>query len=442
MKMRSFLNATDDALAHYLNQSAFEHSLLTNLLFQDQILVDEAFLWNSSLLEGHVRRSLQGKSKASLFQVAAARGLVMPFSYDGPIENMEQVHHRLSQRYGTEYQFARIEPAIQKIISKSMDEGLRANQKQDWNLTERSSFSGTYLDNLRSALQHIEPPEIQSNALSASELNTAAVWPLTAKWRFDCIEEAAQRTHEKGLQGVQRAELFTTLGRELGLPKSEEGVSASRLIEHASKSRGEIETQALAAFLRWTTQVHQLTRSQLTDIEANLPVYEIDQDSFIDSLSGVGEQVGEVLKVSLELPPSEWLFTEGVHDVLEVRETYGEEMLTALRALRGDPSAVNREWVLDSMKTYGRRIGDRCPVPAVSFTSVIFQTGSILAGVLGLVMHPQMSNLHTLPGLTAGITELNGLNAIRTAASSLRKYYHQSRQTKRQRIWHELTISK
>ena len=442
MKMRSFLNAADDTLTRYLGQSAFEHSLLTNLLFQDQILVDEAFLWNSSLLEGHIRRGQQGKVKPSLFQRAATKGLIVPFSYDGPVGNMAEVRHRLTERYGKEYQFAKINPAIQKIISTSIDEGLRGNQEQDWNLTTRSLFSATYLENLRSTLQHHAPPTRPTKAPSASDLNTRAVWPITAKWRYECIEKAAQRTQDKGITGVQRAELFNTLGHELGLSLSDRGITASSLIEETSRSRGEIETQALEAFLRWATQIHQLTRSQMTNIEANLPVYDIDQDYFIDSLSGVEDERGDALMVPLNLPPSEWLFTEGVDRVLEVREAYGEEMLAAVRALRDDSSKANRERVLDCAETYGNHISDRCPVPAVSYWKVIFQTASIVTGVTGLVAHPNLPDLHTISGILEGSRDLTGLGAIPSAASSLRKYYQQRRQTSRQRIWHELTISK
>lgn len=56
--MFSLFNAADDCLANYVDDEAFDHNLLMNVLFQDSVLVDEALVFNSRRLASHVQKAL------------------------------------------------------------------------------------------------------------------------------------------------------------------------------------------------------------------------------------------------------------------------------------------------------------------------------------------------------------------------------------------------
>ena len=52
----SLFNASDDWIAHYIDDVTFDESLLLNILFQDRILIHESYFFNSSLLARHIQR--------------------------------------------------------------------------------------------------------------------------------------------------------------------------------------------------------------------------------------------------------------------------------------------------------------------------------------------------------------------------------------------------
>lgn len=96
----SLFNGADDCLAHSLRGGIFEESLLLNVLFQERLLVHEAYFFNSTLLVDHIK-SAQGRP--ALFEIAAKAGLIVPAFRDPNRESLDQAFEQMKGEYGQGY---------------------------------------------------------------------------------------------------------------------------------------------------------------------------------------------------------------------------------------------------------------------------------------------------------------------------------------------------
>jgi hypothetical protein len=97
----SLFNSADDCLAYSIQESTFDESLMLNVLFQEQLLLHEAYFFNSTLLASHVERARMGTP--SLFELAARRGLIVPAFRDLKTQTMDQAQDVMKATYGGSY---------------------------------------------------------------------------------------------------------------------------------------------------------------------------------------------------------------------------------------------------------------------------------------------------------------------------------------------------
>ena len=183
------------------------------MLFQERLLVHEAYFFNSTLLVDHIK-SAQGRP--ALFEIAAKAGLIVPAFRDPDIESLDQAFEQMKGEYGQGYVLLRpeVQPFKNRIVA-AIDLGLENTKPFYWPVNAPPLGEG-YEALLRQVLQSEGPPEYALTSASREQLLTR-VWEASKPWRFDCIEDAATRTRARGAKGLQRVELFRSIARHVGI---------------------------------------------------------------------------------------------------------------------------------------------------------------------------------------------------------------------------------
>jgi len=209
-------------------------------------------------------------------------------------------------------------------------------------------------------LQSESPPvyaqQNENDPASAREQLFARVWEASKVWRFDCVEEAAERTRRKGSHGLQRLELFCAVGRRLGIPEDRTTITPKELID---RCEGE-EALAMEVFLKWVTQCHHLNQAQSFGTAINFPAYNLEQDFILDTLTrspvDPAPAAGEGFRCQVELPPMETLLRTSAANLVAIRADLGLGYLNALKRWQNNPSSDNREGVERSLRDYCKQI--------------------------------------------------------------------------------------
>jgi len=194
--------------------------------------------------------------------------------------------------YGSSYKLfhPRMQPFRDRVFAAvNTGLGLPDTQPFYWP-TGGGSLGEGYQKVVRELLQTEDPPEYSSFSPERESL-IRRVWEASKKWRFDYVEEAAKRTKEKGALGLQRLELFCSLGWSLGIPRNTVTISPEEIIQRCSDPE---QALAMQIFLKWVTQCYHLNQARCFGTAINFPVYNIDQDFIIDTL---------LLRSPLDLPP-------------------------------------------------------------------------------------------------------------------------------------------
>lgn len=351
----SLFNSADDCLAYSLDERAFDESLLLNVLFQDRILLNEAYFFNSTLLADHVKSAV---GHPSLFELASRENLIVPAFRDRNTETLDQAYEMMRHEYGPEYELLspQMQPYRDRVVA-SIDVGL---EKQNgiaffWPSGKGQSGDG-YRDLVREMLQTDRPPAYVQDDPNRAEL-FERVWEVSKPWRFENIEAAVAQTLAKGAQGLQRTELFCSLGWSLGMPKSVVTISPLDIIQRCADPEQKL---AMEIFLKWVTQCHHLNQSRYFETSMNFPVYNLDQDFLMDSLlrSPLDRppSSSEGFRCEVELPPLDVLIAANASNLVKIRADLGLGYLLALRRWQDDPSLDNQEATKSSLRDYCSQI--------------------------------------------------------------------------------------
>lgn len=359
----SLFNAADDCLAHYVGEDSFNESLLLNVLFQEKVLVHEAYFFNSTLLTKHIQGA---KGEPSLFELAAQRGIVVPAFRHRQTGTLEEAYELMKKEdvYGESYDL--LHPAMQPFLDRligSVNVGLRNSKPFYWPASddqdESLGLGNGYYRIISELLQTQEPPEYAQHDGDRKQL-FERVWTASKRWRQECVEEAVKGTQRKGAQGLQRTELFYALGRSLGMAENIATIGVADLVSHC---KDEEQALCMEVFLKWITQCHHLNQARTFGTAINFPVYSIDRDFIIDSLlrSPVdpAPALSEGFRCEVLLPPVATLLQSGSPDVLAIRADLGLGYLNALKRWQGNPSDENQGAVENSLRDYCDQISAR-----------------------------------------------------------------------------------
>jgi hypothetical protein len=346
----SLFNSADDCLAYSIQESIFDESLMLNVLFQEQLLLHEAYFFNSTLLASHVERAKMGAP--SLFELAARRGLIIPAFRDLKTQTMEQAEDVMKATYGSSYGLIhpRMQPFRDRVFA-AVSTGLESTKPFYWPNTGDSLGEG-YEKTIRELLQTEHPPEY-SSFNTERELHVQRVWEASKDWRFECVDDAAARTKAKGALGLQRLELFCSLGWALGIPGNNVTISPEDIIGNCSDEEQKL---AMEVFLKWVTQCYHLNQARNFGTAINFPVYNIDQDFIVDTLMrsplDLPPESSEGFRCEVDFPPLDALVKADATELVAIRTDLGAGYLFALKRWQREPSIDNEEAVKASLRNY------------------------------------------------------------------------------------------
>ena len=346
----SLFNSADDCLAYSIPESTFDESLILNVLFQERLLLHEAYFFNSTLLASHVERAKMGTP--SLFELAARHGLIVPAFRDLKTQTIDQAQDVMKATYGGSYGLVnlRMQPFRDRVFA-AVNMGLETTKPFYWP-SGGDSLGAGYENTIRELLQTEHPPEY-SSFNPERELQIQRVWEASKAWRFDYVEDAAARTKAKGALGLQRLELFCSLGWALGIPRDIVTISPADIIGRCPDAE---QALAMQVFLKWVTQCYHLNQARYFGTAINFPVYNIDQDFIIDTLMrsplDLPPEPSEGFRCEVEFPPLDALVKADATELVAIRTDLGAGYLFALKRWQREPSIDNQEAVKASLRNY------------------------------------------------------------------------------------------
>jgi len=414
----SLFNSADDCLSYSLQESTFDESLMLNILFQERLLVHEAYFFNSTLLAGHVRRAKPGTP--SLFELAARRGLIVPAFRDSKTQTMDQAQEVMTVTYGSSYglMHPQMQPLRDRVFA-SVDIGLQLPEIKPFywpRISDAGSLGEGYYNTIRELLQTEDPP-VYSSFNPDRELQIQRVWEASKAWRFDYVEEAAVRTKTKGALGLQRLELFCSLGWALGIPTDTVTISPEDIINHCANKE---QALAMQIFLKWVTQCYHLNQARYFGTAINFPVYNIDQDFIIDTIMrsplDLAPEPSEGFRCKVEFPPLDVLVRADATELVAIRTDLGNGYLRALKRWQLEPSIDHQEEAKASLRDYCDQI------------CAYYNTGTrqaLVADISKGSSSPWADVVSTVAGIGQGVTGVPfGLfSQLANTMTALYKYY-------------------
>ncbi len=320
----------------------------------------ESYFFNSAILARHIQRA----RGTSLVEYAAKRGLIVPAVRDHNVENLSQAHESLTS--GTLYRdyeltIQEMQPFVDRLIA-AVDLGLeQKRQKPIYWPSDSTEFSLglQYLRLIRNIFQRDDPPNTELLSPSRAQLFNR-VWESSEPWRWDAIEEAAERTQSSGNSGIQRIELMRTIGWRLGFPRSTLTIDPPDVVSAVTDPELRL---VIEVFTKWLAQIHHLCQARMFGTSVNFPVYDLDDDFLLDSIfrSSEDEEIAgpsrdNFLRCEVKLPPLEALIQLDANEVVAIRNDLGDGYRYSLRRWQEEPTPDNREAVATSLRDYCDRI--------------------------------------------------------------------------------------
>ena len=102
----NLFSAADAAIAPFLTEFDFERSLVFNILFQDRLLLHEAYFFGSNFIAKHIKNS---KFPTSLFEEASKNGIIVPAFRDKKVKTLEGSYDGMKKAYGPDFNFVNAE---------------------------------------------------------------------------------------------------------------------------------------------------------------------------------------------------------------------------------------------------------------------------------------------------------------------------------------------
>lgn len=355
----SLFNSADDCLAHSLDDQVFDESLILNILFQEGLLVHEAYFFNSTLLAKHVERAI---GRPSLFELAAQRGLIIPAFRSTNSVTLDDAYENMKHVYGESYVLLhpQMQPFKDRVVA-SVNVGIQKTEPFYWPSNERSLGEG-YQEVIAALLQTDSPPVYSYSDPGRRQL-LHRVWEISKPWRFDNVDEAIQLTKAKGGLGLQRTELFCSVGWSVGIPRNVVTIFPSDIIDRCTTDEDKL---AMEIFLKWVTQCHHVNQAKSFQTAINFPVYNLDQDFIIDTLLrsplDSPPTQSEGFRCAVELPPLDALVAADPSELVAIRSDLGLGYLHALSRWQESPTEDNQESVAGSLREYAAQICARYDV--------------------------------------------------------------------------------
>lgn len=352
-------NAADNMMSNSINQYEFDKSLLLNILFQDKLILHEAYYFGSENLINHLNND---KVSITLFEAASKSGLIIPAYRNEKTSTLEDVYTKMEDIYtGNNSGFNPLLDKHTRNVLFSISEKLSLNgdtfywPKADEN---GNSLGESYFELVK---EQLSKEEFNGNVLKDQQRISSInkYWEGTEKWRLEFLEQAAENTQKNGNNGMQRHELMKLIQKDIGIP-ADLDININHILKIKDKT---IQKNALV-FTKWTTQLHHLNMAKYFNSSVNLPNYDLDTDFLGDiafnnhtkTTNVISELKDENDKCLVKLPPLENLLSENPTNLIKIRKDFGDAYIYALKKWQDEPNEENLEIVKVALNRYCKKI--------------------------------------------------------------------------------------
>lgn len=352
---RVYFSVADRQLENFLNEDAFERSLLLNALFQPAILIPDVFFFISRGLERHI---FESSTPQSLLEACIANGVVIPAFRNPSCSSFNEALYIIRGKGDPKRAIRGLrDPQSNDRIANRLQVAARS---KDFLLAYWPQHDvGEKFDQvIERYLVRPEPPQADMYlGINQKYLNT--LWKLTERWRLDCVYEAREETRKIAQRGLRRGEIMNAVGRDLGLPSDCQVNDIAELLEIPLESPE--KKQALRVFLRWMCELYQYNQAVEFGTTPNFPNYDplsgiVISSAFTEAPSQVELSSFPTIREGVSLPPMKILLHISPTELIRVRNEKGPAYFAALRAWQYQPNEAHEREVRHTLQQYCKEI--------------------------------------------------------------------------------------
>ena len=353
MEDKVYLSSADASLETYLGQSAFDRSLLLNLLFQPGVLVPDIFCFISIGLSKHLERR-----ELSLFEAALQQGLVVPAfrspaisSFESALEVVEGSGDPEQRIYGIHSQARRVASRLDQAMK--FGKGCKPEYWPSVDLGERFQHV------VEKYLQTSDPPPLpQGCSLQQEDLN--ALWEYTKRWRIACVQEAIEETRTVAGVGLRRCILLNVIGKDLGLADNAHSIeNASGLLDDPRVDP--TVKHALHHYVRWLIDCYQYNSATELGAMPDFPEYEPLSGVVANALLAAepqpaDEEQASHMRVVVPMPPIDSLLEMNPMVLVGIQNERGAAYRSALADWRMKRNSQTEQTLAEELRRYADEI--------------------------------------------------------------------------------------
>lgn len=357
MKNLVYFSAADRQMESFLDDQAFDRSLLLNILFQDGLLIPDIFCFSSKGLEKHLR----GRASQSLFEVCIKHGLVVPtFRGQGTSSFQETLDIIEAGGDGA--------AAIHGVLPSARSTAFRLQEAADCNqafapaASTRFDLRRSYDDLMTRKLKSEAAPIVDYFA-GISQQDVDTMWNETRQWRTECLDVARVWTAESQGDGLLRGKVLDAVGKAVGLP-SDLKVSDVKEVQRVLKGNP-TKLLAVNTFFRWMIDLYQLNHARAFGVIPNVPEYGplsgILMTDIVRNKPNANDLVPyPILHLKAKLPSIKTLYHMNAENLVAIRKEIGPDYFKSMRAWQLDQSNENAQKVANILTDYCRAISKQC----------------------------------------------------------------------------------
>lgn len=348
--MKNFLNVADEAISTFITQEKYESSLVMHILFQEEILIEEGYLGDSSKTFNHITNA-RDKGENSLFLEGIRQGVILPVLREVGNQPVESLFQRYEATYHGNFPILKpdhyeIKIYLTEALKESFDIGSKIyNWPDDKNKSREIIFQNYLKNNLQ-------------RQIDLHNLNTACqeLWKKTEIYRIDVLEEASKRTQKQGKQGIRRTEIVNVVGEKFGVSPTDDGSQIPAILE-ASKN-----DEVVMAFFRWVNQCLHYAQADFFETAIHFPVYDLSGDFIASTPRDNSDNKEDVqlerasFKYEVNLPPPDKLAKVDPIQLLKIRKDLGKPYFSALNEWSYSPNQKTLQQVEHTLKKYSERL--------------------------------------------------------------------------------------
>ncbi|TBM99793.1 hypothetical protein EYD45_15370 [Hyunsoonleella flava] len=395
LKNSNFFNAADAAIEHEMDFTNFEKSLFQNILFQESILLHEAYFFNSKYLLDHAYR--YGEGKTSLFGEAAKNGLVIPAISDTSVNSMKNLFEFLIEKFGANtnnfnpknLKDPRFKSYLQNIQTGWDQRGNVQHWPDTFYKGEPESFGQGYERLLRENFYQKEMPIKDFEDPNSDTVRMRRrVWDKSEPWRNKCFEDATIKSSENGSDaGLRRTDILTAIAALFNVEDIKQGV----FLDYVLKFVNDKETAlCLEIYWSWLNQCHHMNFGDKINRTINFPVYKRDSDFLADNefiYNDFKNEKYESADFEIELPTIQALKNTEPEELIKLRTgSIGIDFFESLRAFENGNNDSDRIQLEKQLKYYAKGICNNVPISQIGYTkgAILKSRGSLL-GIASLI---------------------------------------------------------